>query len=112
MWSQNDEIFSRARSVLGIGIEADNDAIKRAYWSVIRRYHPDLYLNDPALGKQACLINEAYEILTEKPHEPNLLKNDFLVESVTGNPVTSFDSIPSYGNWLIGRGFYDFVRPM
>jgi hypothetical protein len=27
------------------------------------------------------------------------------------NPVTPLDGIPSYNEWIIKQGFYDFVKP-
>ena len=46
--------------VLGVGKQADEAEIKRAYRDLARRFHPDL---NPAGAEQFKDINEAYERL-------------------------------------------------
>ena len=51
--------------ILGIGYEAEDSEIKKAYHALARRYHPDGYADDPVRGELANRkmgeINAAYE---------------------------------------------------
>lgn len=48
--------------LLGIEPDADNDAIKRAYRTLVRSLHPD-HNPSPGAGEQFRLVKEAYEVL-------------------------------------------------
>ncbi len=52
--------------VLGIGRDADGDAIKRAYRKLAMRYHPDNYRGDKAEAERKFKeLAEAYEVLSD-----------------------------------------------
>lgn len=56
--------------VLGIPIEASDEAIRRSWRISVRRHHPDRYpMTDPlaveAAGRRVSLINEAYATLSD-----------------------------------------------
>ena len=52
--------------ILEIPINAKEDEIKKAYYKMIKRWHPDVNLQDRNLSEiMARQINEAYEILRD-----------------------------------------------
>lgn len=54
----------RARAILGVEICAGRLEIKKAYWMLAMRYHPDKDQSDKSLEKKFAVISQAYEILT------------------------------------------------
>lgn len=55
--------------VLGVPEGADEDTIKRAYRELVKKYHPDKYVNNPLsdlAGEKIKEINKAYDILMNK----------------------------------------------
>ncbi len=49
--------------VLGVGRDASQDEIKKAYRRLARRYHPDVNKDDPSAAERFKEIAEAYEVL-------------------------------------------------
>ena len=59
-----------AYEVLGVSKNSSMDEIKKAYRSLVKRYHPDKYQNNPLADlaqEKLQEINEAYDYL-EKNH--------------------------------------------
>lgn len=54
----------RARAILGISIGADKVEIKKAYWMLAMKYHPDKNTANKSLQNKFAVISQAYEILT------------------------------------------------
>ncbi len=55
--------------VLGVSRDADEETIKKAYRQLVKKYHPDRYVNTPMAdmaSEKMKEINEAYDILTNK----------------------------------------------
>lgn len=55
--------------VLGVDRNADEETIKKAYRKLVKKYHPDRYVNTPMAdmaSEKMKEINEAYDILTNK----------------------------------------------
>lgn len=50
---------------LGVGKNASNDDIKKAYRKLARKYHPDINPNDKEAHKKFQEINEANEVLSD-----------------------------------------------
>ena len=50
---------------LGVGRDADEKAIKRAYRRLARQYHPDVNPNDPKAEERFKEVTEAYEVLSD-----------------------------------------------
>ncbi len=55
--------------VLGVPDGADEETVKRAYRELVKKYHPDKYVNNPLADlatEKLKEINEAYEMITSK----------------------------------------------
>ena len=52
--------------ILGIGRDADDEEIKRAYKRLAMRYHPDRNPGDPQAAEKMKEINEAYAVLSDR----------------------------------------------
>ncbi|MFN6515261.1 MAG: dynamin family protein [Nostoc sp. CreGUA01] len=63
------EKITRAYSILELQPNASLTEIKQAYRTLVKKWHPDLFVGKPQLQKQAeekmHLVNEAYTILTD-----------------------------------------------
>jgi len=60
---------SEAYKVLGLREGASEDEIRRAYRDLVKKYHPDQYVNNPLsdlAAEKLKEINEAYDVLTRK----------------------------------------------
>ena len=51
--------------VLGIDKSADENAIKKAYWSLAKKYHPDKNPGDKEAEEKFKEVNEAYGVLSD-----------------------------------------------
>lgn len=55
--------------VLGVSENADEETIKKAYKELVKKYHPDKYVNNPLAdlaAEKMKEINKAYDMLTKK----------------------------------------------
>jgi hypothetical protein len=52
-----------ARRVLGVSPGASATELRHAYWSLMRRHHPDVAGNDPDTTAQAAALASAYSLL-------------------------------------------------
>ena len=58
--------------MLGVSRDADEETIKKAYRSLIKKYHPDKYVNSPLADmamEKTKEINKAYDMITGKNNE-------------------------------------------
>eukprot|EP01138_Halocafeteria_seosinensis_P005874 gb/GECG01006005.1/.p1 GENE.gb/GECG01006005.1/~~gb/GECG01006005.1/.p1 ORF type:complete len:522 (+),score=69.04 gb/GECG01006005.1/:1-1566(+) len=51
--------------VLGLDRNASKDDIKKAYFKLAKKYHPDINKDDPKAGEKFSEIQNAYEVLTD-----------------------------------------------
>ncbi|BBD60880.1 heat shock protein DnaJ-like protein [Nostoc sp. HK-01] len=67
--TEKDKI-TRAYKILGVPQDAPFADIKHAYKTLVKKWHPDLFVNQPQMQKQAQekmrLFNEAYTVLSNK----------------------------------------------
>jgi len=63
---------AQAYEILGLQQSASFTEVKQAYRTLVKKWHPDLFVNQPQLQKQAQekmhLVNEAYTVLSTKSH--------------------------------------------
>lgn len=52
--------------VLGVPRDADDNQIKKAFWKLAKKYHPDVNPDDLEAEKKFKEANEAYEVLSDK----------------------------------------------
>ncbi len=50
-------------TILGVERTASGADIKKAYYSLVKKYHPDMHDNDPYLLDRFNEVNEAYKVL-------------------------------------------------
>ena len=91
--------------VLGVGPNADADALKRAFRREARRWHPDLNANDPVAEERFKRINEAYAVLSD-PKRRQAWETG--MESPDGDEAavpfaTGFPAFEDYLDALFGR---------
>lgn len=49
--------------ILEVDKNASKEEIKKAYYKIAKKYHPDLHPNDPVAAKKMTEANEAYDML-------------------------------------------------
>ena len=52
--------------ILGVDKTADENQIKKAYWKLAKKYHPDVNPDDKEAENKFKEANEAYEVLSDK----------------------------------------------
>jgi hypothetical protein len=63
--------------VLGLDKSADDAAIKKAYRSLAKKYHPDLNPGDKVAEEKFKEVNEAYAILSDPEQKMSSKTNDW-----------------------------------
>ena len=56
---------------LGVSKDASQDEIKKAYRTLVKKYHPDLHPGDEAAAEKFKEINEANEVLSDETKRKN-----------------------------------------
>lgn len=74
--------------VLGVPRGADKETIEKAYKELAKKYHPDKYVNNPlaSLAEEKMKeINEAYDMLKDKPGQQNGYSSSYSQSSYSGS---------------------------
>lgn len=92
--------------VLGVGVDADQDDIKRAYRSMARKYHPDMN-KDKGSEELFMIVQEAYETLGDI--DKKAAYDSSRVHDSSESYESSHSDEPSYGyeepNYVVRRSF-------
>ena len=84
--------------VLGIGPDASDEEIKRAYRRLAKKYHPDLNPGDAEAAKKMQQVNAAYE----------QIKNPEKAQQQSGNDgYGSYDPFGGFGGYQRQRTYSD-----
>ena len=86
--------------VLGIDKSADETAIKKAYWALAKKYHPDKNPGDKEAEEKFKEVNEAYGVLSDADKKA---KYDQF-----GHAAFDPSAGAGYGGGGFGGGFGDF----
>jgi len=62
-FSTSNHLNTDYYKVLGVSKDADQKTIKKAYYQLAKKYHPDSNKDDPNASKKFQEVSEAYEIL-------------------------------------------------
>jgi molecular chaperone DnaJ len=84
--------------ILGVSKEASQDDIKKAYYDLAHKYHPDKSGGDENKFKE---INEAYQILSDKDKKSQYDKFGQVFENGAPGGGAGFD--PNQFNWAWGN---------
>jgi uncharacterized protein YnzC (UPF0291/DUF896 family) len=72
----SDDLRRRAWATLGVNEGTSERALRRQYLSLVRRWHPDRFANDPAgqavANEKLRQIIQAYELLSAAPRHPSM----------------------------------------
>lgn len=97
--------------ILGISENADEAEIKKAYKELVKKYHPDKYVNNPLADlatEKLKQINEAYDMLMNKKSSGSSYSGSSSSYSGNTGGQSSFASARS----LISRGLYQEAERM
>lgn len=90
--------------VLGVSENADEETVKKAYKDLVKKYHPDKYVNNPLAdlaAEKMKEINKAYDMITKgKTQNQTGSANSY------GNRYGN-----TYGNPYSGYGTYQNAQP-
>lgn len=82
-------IIKDALNLFGLNLQADKEDIKRAYKSMVKKYHPDL--NNGLDDNMIKLINNAYDALTD--FDPSQVKGFEMESSLLDDLHSALKSI-------------------
>jgi len=95
-------------STLGVGRDADEAAIKKAYRKLAKELHPDRNRDNPTAAARFSKVTSAYDILTDKDKRARYDRGEIDEE---GNPRMPFGFNAGAGRGGAGGGGYQRVNP-
>lgn len=102
--------FKDYYQILGVSPDADNKAIKKAYQTLAKKYHPDLNQGDKASEEKFKEINEAYQAVSDpaKRQKYDDLRANYQQWQSRGGRGNSFD----WSAWQESPGSNRYTRTM
>ncbi len=95
--------------ILGVSKNASADEIKKAYRTLVKKYHPDLHPNDNECAEKFKEINEANEVLSD---ENKRKQYDFELEHPGMGGANGFGGSGFGGSGFSGFGFEDIFSDL
>lgn len=95
--------------VLGVSESATQEEIRAAYLTLVKKYHPDKYIDSDlkdVANEKLMEVNEAYELLTKKGGA----NKGSRAENTGSNQSYSSGSYSGYGNSYSGPNASEFAR--
>jgi len=100
---REDSLKRRAFQVLQLKPEANISEIKKQFWKLSLKYHPDRTKKKPAANRKMQLIIQAYELLTKDTYidssKYKLLEDDELILTVLLKGTRIEPMHPTYEEW-------------
>lgn len=97
--------------ILGVGRDADQAEIKKAFKKLARQYHPDVTGNDPELTEQFKQVGQAYAVLGDPDKRAQYDRFGHVDEQNFGGGNANFDMFGDLGSIfqsIFGGGFPGF----
>ncbi len=94
--------------VLGVDKGADADAIKKAYRTLAKKYHPDMNPGDKEAEQKFKEVNEAYAVLSDPDKKAKYDQYGFA--GVDGNAGFGDGGFGGFGGFGGGNGGFDGRR--
>lgn len=85
------ELERKARFILGVTFGADHREVKRAYFRLAMKYHPDKNSGDKSSEEKFKAISEAYEILTSMKNLRSYVLLNCDIDFVHSHRVRSYE---------------------
>jgi len=86
---------------LGIPKDASQQDIKKAYFQLAKKYHPDMNKNDPNAAKKFQEVTEAYEVLGDpskrQMYDTYGATSDQQQQGFSGDPFEGFQGFGGFG---------------
>ena len=80
--------MSNPYEILGVGEQASDEEVKKAYRKLSRKYHPDANVNSPNAAEyeeKFKQVQQAYQQIMDERHNPNGSFSNFHAESSGGD---------------------------
>ena len=84
--------MSNPYEILGVGEQASDEEVKKAYRKLSRKYHPDANVNSPNAAEyeeKFKQVQQAYQQIMDERHNPNGSFSNFHAESSGGQDEDS-----------------------
>ena len=99
--------------VLGIGKQADEKEIKRAYRKLAKKYHPDMNPGDKVAEQKFKEVTEAYNVLSDKEKKKLYDQFGFAAFDEAGNARADagsgfYGGAGGQGGFRSGSGYQEF----
>ena len=93
--------------VLGVGKDADDDALKKAYRKLAKKYHPDMNPGDAAAAEKFKEASEAYAVLSDPQKRQQYDQFGHAAFEQGGFDAGGFDFSDIFGGMGMGDIFSD-----